>query len=75
MRAEPDRAPTVYDGFDKLYINGKWRAGGTGRSGSDLDPWNGETLLDVALARYSRPTFPARKTARVPSARRRGRRH
>jgi aldehyde dehydrogenase (NAD+) len=37
-----------YGGFDKLYIGGQWREGGTGRSHGDLDPWSGENLQEIA---------------------------
>lgn len=40
---------SAYDGFDKVYVGGQWRGGGTGRTGEDLDPWSGENLHEIAL--------------------------
>ena len=40
----------TYDGFDSLYIGGRWRAGGTGRTADDLDPWSGTAVASTPLA-------------------------
>ena len=37
MRKGPP-APARYDGFDKMPLNGKWRAGRSGRVAEDRDP-------------------------------------
>jgi aldehyde dehydrogenase (NAD+) len=46
----PDTAPTPYDGFDRMPIAGDWRAGGAGRTRADVDPFSGETLVEIPLA-------------------------
>ncbi|TDC75982.1 aldehyde dehydrogenase family protein [Actinomadura sp. 7K507] len=43
-------APERYDGFDVMPIAGEWRAGRSGESKADLDPWSGDTLTEIALA-------------------------
>jgi len=43
-------APAPHDGFDTIYVDGTWRAGGTGRYGEDLNPWDGASVTRVALA-------------------------
>ncbi|MFG2249819.1 aldehyde dehydrogenase family protein [Spirillospora sp. NPDC048823] len=44
------RASERYDGFDKMPIAGTWRAGSSGGSKADLDPWSGDTLVEIPLA-------------------------
>ncbi|GAB3686764.1 hypothetical protein GCM10027597_39020 [Saccharopolyspora tripterygii] len=42
----PERCPS----FDTMPIAGEWRAGASGRSRADHDPWSGETLAEIPLA-------------------------
>jgi aldehyde dehydrogenase (NAD+) len=46
----PPPATSPYTGFERQYINGAWRAGKSGRTLHDTDPYTGKTLLDIALA-------------------------
>lgn len=39
-----------YSGFDGQYIAGEWRAGTAGKSSRSVNPYNGETLAEIALA-------------------------
>jgi aldehyde dehydrogenase (NAD+) len=39
-----------YEGFDQLFIGGEWRAGTSDRTGEDINPWTGETLVQIRLA-------------------------
>jgi aldehyde dehydrogenase (NAD+) len=50
--AELERTATVaaYDGFDKQFIGGSWRAGRSGRTDTDRDPFTGEALIEIPLA-------------------------
>ena len=41
---------SAYDGFDTMPIGGRWRAGSSGRSKADTDPWSGDTLTEIPLA-------------------------
>jgi aldehyde dehydrogenase (NAD+) len=43
-------APEPYDGFGSLYVGGVWRAGGTGKTADDLDPWSGQSVASTPLA-------------------------
>src|SRR5690606_7222151 len=43
-------APERYGGLDVMPIAGTWRGGGAGRIGADLDPWSGDTLVEIPLA-------------------------
>jgi aldehyde dehydrogenase (NAD+) len=49
MRKGPP-APARYDGFDKMPLNGEWRAGQSGRVAEDRDPYSNELLVSIALA-------------------------
>jgi aldehyde dehydrogenase (NAD+) len=42
-----------YDGFDTMPIAGSWRVGRAGRSAADVDPYTGETLVEIPLANAS----------------------
>ena len=44
-RAESAR----YEGLDRLWIDGAWRQGRTGRRAADVDPFTGQTLVEVSL--------------------------
>jgi aldehyde dehydrogenase (NAD+) len=46
----PPPANPPYSGFTGLYINGEWRAGKSGHTLHDTDPYSGKTLLDIPLA-------------------------
>src|SRR2546427_10110580 len=39
-----------YAGFDKQYINGAWRTGRRGQALKDINPYTGETLVEIAIA-------------------------
>ena len=40
----------AYDGFELQALAGTWRPGRSGRTTPDLDPWSGETLVEIPLA-------------------------
>jgi aldehyde dehydrogenase (NAD+) len=40
----------AYEGFELQSLGGTWRAGRSGHTTSDTDPWNGETLVEIPLA-------------------------
>jgi aldehyde dehydrogenase (NAD+) len=42
--------PRAYEGFDHMPIAGEWRRGTSGKRGKDVDPWTGETLVEIPLA-------------------------
>ena len=42
--------PARYDSFDRMPIAGTWRAGSSGKSATDTDPYTGETLTEIGLA-------------------------
>jgi aldehyde dehydrogenase (NAD+) len=47
----PRTAPTPYEGFDKMLLNGKWRPGSSSHQiGDDLDPYTNEVLARIPLA-------------------------
>jgi len=46
----PRTAPTPYEGFDKMLLNGTWRHGGDGRVADDLDPYTNEVLVRIPQA-------------------------
>jgi aldehyde dehydrogenase (NAD+) len=46
----PEGVPTAYDGFDAMPIAGEWRAGGSGETGQNRNPYSGERLSEIALA-------------------------
>jgi aldehyde dehydrogenase (NAD+) len=48
--APADQAPARYPGFDRMPIAGTWRAGGVGSTASDLNPFTGETLVEIPQA-------------------------
>ena len=41
---------TPYSGFTGQYIAGKWRPGMAGKTILSVNPYNGETLAEIALA-------------------------
>lgn len=43
-------APAPYAGFEEIPIAGRWRRGRSERINRDLNPWNGETLLEISQA-------------------------
>ena len=43
-------APSPYPEFTSMPIGGEWRAGASGDTLANLDPWSGETLLELPLA-------------------------
>ncbi|MBA3866410.1 MAG: aldehyde dehydrogenase family protein [Solirubrobacterales bacterium] len=45
--------PVPYDGFDLMPIAGEWRRGSSGERRADVDPWSGETLVEIPLAAES----------------------
>lgn len=53
MATSVDTAPALsrlYEGFDKQFINGRWRAGRSSRTVKDIDPYTGEILLEIPSA-------------------------
>jgi aldehyde dehydrogenase (NAD+) len=45
-----ERTPAFYKDFDTMPIAGRWRAGSSGQTAQDLDPYSGEVLTEIALA-------------------------
>lgn len=43
-------APGRYDGFDRMFLNGSWRQGRSGRISDDVDPYTNEVLVRIPLA-------------------------
>jgi aldehyde dehydrogenase (NAD+) len=43
-------APTPYPAFDTMPIGGTWRPGRSGDTRADLDPYSGDTLVEIPLA-------------------------
>lgn len=43
-------APPVYDGFDRMLLNGRWTHGRGGESVEDVDPYTNDVLLRIPLA-------------------------
>ena len=43
-------APAPYDGLHLMPIAGEWREGRSGKSREDVNPYTGETLLEISLA-------------------------
>ena len=51
MSATPTiEAPARYESFDSMPIGPRWREGGSGKRKADLDPYSGETLVEISLA-------------------------
>src|SRR5947208_493637 len=48
--ATAQRTPAAYHTFDELPIGGRWRHGRGRAANRDLNPWNGETLIDIPQA-------------------------
>jgi len=44
------RRSSPYERFDLQPLGGEWRAGRSGRTTADTDPWNGDTLAEIPLA-------------------------
>ena len=42
-------APTAYDGFDRMLLNGRWTHGRSGQSVEDSDPYTNDALLRIPL--------------------------
>jgi aldehyde dehydrogenase (NAD+) len=42
--------PAPYPGFTAMPIGEQWRAGHAGKTGTDTDPWSGDTLTEIPLA-------------------------
>ncbi|MDR2378431.1 MAG: aldehyde dehydrogenase family protein [Bifidobacteriaceae bacterium] len=40
----------AYSGFDKQFIAGEWREGGSAKEAPDIDPYTGQTLTTIRLA-------------------------
>lgn len=41
---------SAYPDFTSMPIGGQWRAGRSGKTGADDDPWSGQTLTEIPLA-------------------------
>ena len=67
-------APTPYDGFDTMLVDGTWRRGGGDRVVEDRDPYTDDVLVRIPVAQASgtwmRPTAPPRRRRRDWAARR-----
>jgi len=50
MSMQTASAPAAYEGFSAAAIAGEWREGRGEKVGADLDPYSGETLLELKLA-------------------------
>ena len=44
------KAPALYQGFDRQYIDGSWRPGKHGGVRVDTDPYSGATLAEMVMA-------------------------
>ncbi|MCU1236010.1 MAG: Aldehyde dehydrogenase [Candidatus Solibacter sp.] len=42
--------PTTWSGFDRQYVNGAWRTGRSSRRVQDVNPFTGETILEIPSA-------------------------
>ncbi|WP_433868850.1 aldehyde dehydrogenase family protein [Saccharopolyspora sp. CA-218241] len=49
MASEP-QAPAPYDGFDRMPIGGEWVTGRAGSTATDVNPYTGETLVEIQHA-------------------------
>lgn len=47
---EPAEVPPAYESFGRILVGGMWRAGGTGKTVPDRDPYTGETLIEISQA-------------------------
>ncbi len=45
-----DKTPTPYDGFDRLYIGGRWITGHSEHKVSPIDPYRQTTIMEIAAA-------------------------
>jgi aldehyde dehydrogenase (NAD+) len=43
-------APAAYPDFTVMPLAGEWRAGSSGKPGTDTDPWSGQVLTEFPLA-------------------------
>ena len=43
-------APSRYDGFDKMLLNGAWRHGSSGQFADDRNPYTNDVLVRIPLA-------------------------
>lgn len=51
MATQTEQAPPApYDGFDVMPLAGEWRAGASGDTKADTDPYSGDVLTEVPLA-------------------------
>jgi len=50
MMETTQQEPGRYRGFEGMPIGGTWRAGRSGTRGTDVDPYTGETLVEIPLA-------------------------
>jgi aldehyde dehydrogenase (NAD+) len=50
LSAESLLAPRPYSNFEKQYIGGTWRFGGSSKSSKDLNPYTQKPLLEIPLA-------------------------
>src|SRR3954462_9119401 len=45
-----ERLSDVYDGLDRMLLNGRWLHGRSGHTLDDVDPYTNESLLRIPLA-------------------------
>ena len=50
LSAESLFAPRPYSNFEKQYIGGTWRFGGSSKKSKDLNPYTQKPLLELPLA-------------------------
>ena len=50
MIETPPSVRAAYEGWDKQWIDGAWRAGRSRRVVKDVDPFTGQTLVEIAGA-------------------------
>src|SRR5690606_35939332 len=50
LSASTAASPSPYTDFDKQYLAGTWRLGGSDRVQQDTNPYNGDTLAEIRLA-------------------------
>src|SRR5689334_18035050 len=50
LATAPRIAPSQYDGFDRMLLNGTWRHGKEGQVMEDRNPYTNEILVRIPLA-------------------------
>ena len=50
LESPPHTIPAPYEGFDRILVNGHWRAGKSGHVAEDRDPYSDEVLVRIPQA-------------------------